>query len=60
MEDKEQIRAILETAVHNGIMIKKRTWVDKSTQSMVYYFPWSETAKKKEPKEGQVMPKETP
>lgn len=56
IENKDQVRAILESAVGSGVLMKKKTWVDKSTQSVVYYFPWSEVRKKKEPKEGQVSP----
>jgi hypothetical protein len=59
METKEQLRAILETAVGDGIMIKRKMFIDSQTPSTIYLFPWSETARKKEPKEGQVIPTNT-
>lgn len=53
-EDKDQIRAMLANAVGNGIMNKKMAFIDTNEPTVAYYFPFSETAKKKEPKEGQV------
>lgn len=53
MEDKDQLRAILENAVYNGVMRKKKEYIDSHNITTSYYFPWSETAKKKE-HEGQV------
>lgn len=56
MENKDEIKAILESAVGSGVLRKKNTWIDKSTRSNVYYFPFNENAKKKERPEGQVNP----
>ncbi len=52
--DDIELRAILATAVGEGILKTKRSYVDKSTPTTLYYFPFSKLAKKKEKPEGQV------
>ena len=51
--DKLFVRSILAGAVKEGILKTKQTYIDKSTPTTLYYFPWAEIKKEKESKDGK-------
>lgn len=53
IEDKDQLRAILETAVGNKLMGKKMAYIDTNQPTIAYYFPFGDFVKEKKYKEGQ-------